>query len=525
MFWRMGIRQRITEWVRGGGSSSAPALLAPNPNGSGHNFNPLNFLRSYKAAQSDRLVADWLSAGGDINQELKSQLPVLRSRAREAEQNSNMAQRFLSLCETHIVGPEGFALQLQGKLSGELDSETNKLIEQEYRKWSRTGVCENSGRHSMASLCRSGIRSAARDGELLWRMHDVRPDANNPWGFFIEALDPARLDHLLNEDLKNGNRIRLGIELTPSGRPVAFHLKKGGANTLAYNRDSHERVVAEDIIHWFRQERPEQLRGPTWMASGLLTLHHIDACQEAAIVACRAGASKMGFFKQTEMGAGAHALSDSKGADGSELTEFEPGHIGKLPVGWDFTGFDPRYPHEAYADFMKIFHRDLSVGWGVSYHALTGDLTDVNFSSIRSGTLEERDQWKVLQDLFSDPVLRRVYSRWLSAALMNGRFFSQQKKMNAAMFLEIYGEHRWQGRRWPWVDPEKDINTVIKSINAKLNSPQRAAAELGVDVEEILDDLVVFAKMIADKKLTPGPIIGDKAGEASGDEEGKKDAA
>ena len=87
----------------------------------------LNMSRLFKAAKQDRLTADWLSFGGDINQELKSQLSTLRVRARELEQNSNIARRFLSLCETHIVGPEGFTLQVQGKTgSGDLD--TNKKV-------------------------------------------------------------------------------------------------------------------------------------------------------------------------------------------------------------------------------------------------------------------------------------------------------------------------------------------------------------------------------------------------------------
>ena len=471
-------------------------------------------LRAYKAAQNDRLVADWLSTGGDINQELKTQLPTLRSRSREAEQNSNLAQRYLSLCEIHVIGHEGFTLQVQGKNNqGELDSETNRHIEKELRAWGEAGICDAGGRHSLVGLCKMGVRSAARDGEMLWRLHDVQTSADNPWGFVVESLDATRLDHLLNEDLKNGNRIRLGVELSPSGRPVAYYLKTGeqlGQFSAASRRDSHERVLAEDIIHWFEPERPEQLRAAPWMTSGLLTLHQIDATQEAAIIACRAGASKMGFFQNTD-GASAdpHVLADEKDENGDLISEFDPGHMTALPKGWEFSGFDPRYPHEAYGEFMKVFYRELAVGWGVSYHALTGDLTDVNFSSIRSGTLEEREFWKVRQRSFSSQVLQRVYKRWLSAALMNGRFFKQRGRTNEARFLEVYGVHRWQGRRWPWVDPEKDINTVIKAINARLTSPQRAASELGVDVEEVLEEIAQYNQMLADKELSNTPVVPD----------------
>lgn len=58
-------------------------------------FQRLNFKRLYKAASQDRLTADWLSTGGDLNQELESQLSIVRARARELEQNSNICRRYL----------------------------------------------------------------------------------------------------------------------------------------------------------------------------------------------------------------------------------------------------------------------------------------------------------------------------------------------------------------------------------------------------------------------------------------------
>ena len=56
----------------------------------------------------------------------------------------------------------------------------------------------------------------------------------------------------------------------------------------------------------------------------------------------------------------------------------------------------------------------------MSYHGLSNDLTEVSFSSIRSGTLEERDQWRVLQDWFASAVLEPLFHEWLQMALLSG---------------------------------------------------------------------------------------------------------
>jgi lambda family phage portal protein len=280
-------------------------------------------------------------------------------------------------------------------------------------------------------------------------------------------------------------------------------------------------VLAEDIIHWFEADRPEQLRGAPWLASAMLTVHQIGAYQESAVIAARAGASKMGFYKRTGAGAGnLAALAGEQDEDGDFIDDFTPGHLGVLPDDYDFVGFDPKYPHENYDPFLKTNHRDIATGLGVSYHALTGDLTDVNFSSIRSGTLEEREAWKVRQDGCAAAVLERVYQRWLGAAAFNGRF-GQGSQEDVVMRA---ADHQWQGRRWSWVDPLKDIQATVAAINAGLTSPQRVAAEMGVDVEEVLAQIAAWQAMVAEKRVTFPVVQGGKGkSDAKESDDDKKD--
>jgi len=480
-------------------------------------WRPFAVARAWKAAKTDRLTADWLSGGGDINQELKSQLPIIRLRARELEQNSNLARSFFSLNETHIVGPNGFVTQVMGKKrDGKLDSVGNALAEREYRQWARRGVCEITGKLSLQGCDRVSVRTTARDGESLIRLHDVQPTRRNPWGFVIELLDPARLDHMLNVDLKNGNRIRLGVELNAAGRPVAYWLKKGERVGWVHIRDEHERVPAEDIIHWFEADRPEQLRGVSWLASAMLDIHQLSQYIETAIVAARYGASKMGWVVDKEGNGHAMDEADEVDSNGDLIEEIEAGTIGHLSGDKTFVGFDPKYPHENFEPFTKTLKRDMAMGTGVSYHGLTGDLTDVNFSSIRSGTLEERERWKVKQDSYISAVKERIYLRWLENAVFHGRLggvVSQEE------LIDRFSEHRHQGRRWSWVDPLKDIQAVIAAINAGLTSPQRVASEMGLDVEEVLEQIAEFQAMVEQKKVSFPVLASEKTAPAKQEDE------
>lgn len=454
--------------------------------------------RAFKAAWQDRTTADWLMGGRDINEELRAQLETIRNRARELEQNGDHARRFLSQVQIHVVGSAGFNLQVKGTLrNGKLDKRNNKIIEKAFWKWARRRCCDVTGHYALADIERLAVRTLARDGEHLIRLHDIKPTARNPFGFALEILDPARLDVNLNDDPRdgNGNRIRMGIEYDRAGSPVAYYLSR--RTDGAFSRNTYDRVPAENIIHDFIAERPEQLRGIPWMVSAMVRMHQVGEYEDSALVAAREGANKMGFF--TTPGGSLAALQDGTGADGELISESSAGHFGHLPAGYGFTPYNPEYPHANFEGFMRGHLRSIAMGLGVSYHGLTGDLSQVNFSSSRTGTLEERESWMVIQDFFSSGTLERIYARWLSAALMNDQI---KINVNIDEALDRYAEHLWQGRRWPWIDPQKDIDAAIAAIGAGLKSPQMVAAEMGVDIEDVLDAIADFQTMAREKGVT-----------------------
>ena len=122
----------------------------------------------------------------------------------------------------------------------------------------------------------------------------------------------------------------------------------------------------------------------------------------------------------------------------------------------------------------------------MSYHGLSGDLTEVSFSSIRSGTIEERDQWRVLQTWFADAVLEPVYTEWLRMALLSGAIKMPNGSALPAAKLDKFAAHTWQARTWEWVDPESDANAIVTKLGANLTTLTHEAGKQGLDLEEIL---------------------------------------
>jgi lambda family phage portal protein len=481
--------------------------------------------RNYAAAQVNRLTQGWTTTSLSANGDVHASLDTLRARSRQLGRDNEYVKRYLGLVATNIIGSTGFNMQARVyDTNGKPDAGANGAIEQAFGKWSARGVCDVTGRSSLRDISRQAILAAARDGEFLIRI--VRGTAAaNPFQIALQLLDIDRLDTALNRPAEAGrNAIRMGIEHNAFGRPVRYWLRKshpGETHTAGVDvaQSAHLAVPAEDIIHGYIADRPEQLRGVPWLHAAMLKLNDLGGYTEAAILASRVGASKMGFFTTPDgnVNALADEQADASDPDGDLYMDADPGSFGKLPPGYGFTPFNPDYPAAMFADFVKANLRGISSGLGVAYHALANDLEGVSFSSIRSGTLEERDQWMMLQEWFIEAFFEPVFAEWLRSALSFGQITLANGSALPTAKLEKFSGHVFKGRRWEWVDPLRDVQADIQAIQARLKSPQEVASKMGLDYEDLLVQIKQAEDMQAAAGLQPiqmAPQPGQQAGGA-----------
>ncbi len=461
---------------------------------------PVIIKRGYDAAASDRLSFSWTAGNASADEDLLRALDKLRARSRDLSYNNEYAKKYLQMVVTHIVGPNGFNLQALANDFGKPDEPARKVIEQAFDAWSRKGVCEIGGQYAFQELQRQIIRTVARDGEaLVLKVHGK--ESGNVFNYALRLIEIDRLPASYNCLAKNGNRIVMGVEVDAIGKPVAYHINFGELH-LGSSGPNLTRIEADRVLHIYHAERAEQHRGAPWMHAIMGGLKQLGAYSESAIVASRVGASKMGFF--TTPDGDPAALASGQDDQGEFLTDADPGTFGVLPAGYDFKSFDPDYPQANYDSFIKTCLRGISSGLGVSYHTLANDLEGVNFSSIRSGVLEERDNWIVLQNWFIESFLRPVFTDWINYTLTAGAISFGSGSPLPIQKLDKFAEHAWQGRRWQWVDPLKDLNSSILAIENGLASPQSIAASMGVDVSDVLDQIKQFQDMVTAKGVTLG---------------------
>lgn len=436
----------------------------------------------FKGAQASRLLMDWITSPLSADVEIRSDLLKLRARARDLARNNPFIRHYLSLLAANVIGPHGIKLQAQVRNNnGDLNKRINDAIESGWSDWSRS--VSTDGRLSLTQFCNLAIKSLATDGEAFIRI--VNADLNKS-NFALQLIDPDLVDHDYNQSRghsANGvisNEIRLGVEVDEWMRPVAYHLWDRHASDVNGSARKRLRIPASDIIHIYDPERIDQTRGVTWFNSIIVPLKMFDGYTEAELVAARTSAAKMGFLRYTDQAA---AALDSEIPNQPLQFEASPGTIEMLPPGLEFQEWNPQHPSTAFETFGKQILRQIASGLRVSYNALTNDLENVNYSSIRSGMLIERDMWRTFQQLWIERFMQPVFERWLKTAMISGAIVLDSR--DPAKFTNA----RWLPRGWAWVDPLKDINASILAINNGLASRTDILAETGGDYEETLANL------------------------------------
>ncbi len=296
--------------------------------------------------------------------------------------------------------------------------------------------------------------------------------------FRLQVIHPDQIDPTMNRDLAGGARIRAGVELDSFGAPVAYHVLPGRPSDMAGVNWSPIRVPAEDMVHVMETLEPGQVRGLSAFASVLLRLSTLDKAEDAQLVRQMVAAMLMGFVVDPN--------GDAAGVAGEQTGSvlvggLEPGTLKTLAAGQDIKFSEPANVGDG-ADFLKGQLRAVAAGLGITYEMLTGDLSGVNYSSIRAGLIEHRRRvdalrWHVLIPQLCTP----VWERFVRLQVLLG-------EIPAADFdraPDAWESVDWFPPAWPWVDPLKDVEAEKAAVDAGFKSRAQVINERGEDPDTV----------------------------------------
>lgn len=321
------------------------------------------------------------------------------------------------------------------------------------------------------------------DGEVLVRLRERRVGLGIV-PLQLQLLEIDWLDSHRNE-VRGSNEVIDGIEFNARGERVAYYLfdrHPGDVGLQTAMRES-QRVPAEEIVHLFNPARPGQQAGITSLAPVIVKTRDLqvyeDAEQARKNLETRWGAigewdeSLLDGVKLpegvTKSGAGPATL---------DLGELAGGGIIGLPPGMRNPTFVQPTAAPGYVDYVKHQQKMIAAGTGVPYEFMTGDLSEVNFSSSRVRTNQyrrsvEREQWTLFVPIFCN----RIAARWMELqSLVPGRVVEGVRP-------------DWTTPKWASVNPAQDVAADLAEIKGGLCSISEKIRQRGYDPELVFSEL------------------------------------
>lgn len=486
----------------------------------------------YEGATSGTRLGNWGLANLGPNGATGYGLSAMRNRQFEMVRNDPLAGGGVDSLVANMVGR---GIRPHWRL------DDKALRDEIHEKWAESvDEMDVLGQVSFYGQQEQVARTMCNAGDAFGLFDYPSPYEDLAVPFQVQVIEGGQVDETYTTTAQNGNEIRQGIELDRRGRRVAYHpFKAHPGDPYNWAPDERVRIPVADATHTYRPLRPGMLRGTPWFHSIILKLHEIDQCKDAELVRRKTTTMFGGFIKDINPlalppgtpgnlpGAAAHPLGKQGGtANGVPVIDLRPGTFPNLPSGKDVTFAQPTDVGGNYVAWMVQQLRDVARGMGITYEQLTGDLSGVNYTSIRAGILDFRrrlEQMMAMTLVFQ--FCRPVVARWMDTAVLSGALKIADYMRNRRTYLRI----AWVPDGWDWVDPIKDVKAAIMEVRAGFNSRKRVVAHRhGLDVEVIDEEISAdneradSAEFVLDSDPRNTAINGIYQGRDEGDDDEKK---
>lgn len=438
--------------------------------------------RRFDAASQGRRTEGWRTASTDANAAYQGFLQRMRDRSRDLVRNNPYASRAVQVISTNVVGKG-----IKGEVVGRNTTQQRRVSEA-WERWAETKECDFDGKNTFYGLQRLAFRTVVESGAVLIRKRRVQSYKSMTVPLKLQLLEPDFID-TAKQGVSGSNYIVQGCEFNASHKLVAYYLfDEHPGNASGMKSIKSRRVPASEVDYMYRVDRIGQIHGIPAGVSVFIRLKDFDDYEDAQLVRQKIAACFTAFVYDSS-GAGAPTGLDKQRQDDTDLVDkFEPGAIEILPPGRDVRLANPPTVQN-YGEYTSTLLHSIASGFDVPYEAITGDYSQVNYSSSRMTWLQfgrDIDDW---QNNMLIPQMCGTSFDWFLHALSLMGIASEGARM------------KWITPQRELIDPTKEIPAKIKAIRGGLTSQRRALREMGHNPEEIYSEIEKDNELLDEKKI------------------------
>lgn len=431
-----------------------------------------------------------------INGELKSDYIALTLRARDLAKNNQTVSSYINLMLRSVLGNTGFILNSTCyNDDGSSDRLANQVIENHWYQYTKSYKKYVSADHQQNGLDfdRHILFNFLVDGEVFIRKIK---DAASPYGIRFEVIDSLQVDPLYNAINSNGEKIVMGIKVDAHYKPLSYFIRK---NTSAdyYLSGERQELKASEIIHIYRKQYAEQVRGYTPLSAVLLDLNSLQEYKRAEISAALLNSCYMGIWEKQSSSADAYADFDETEIDdnGDVATELQSNVFRYAPDGYKLSQIASNHPNTNVGGFCKAILKGVAGALGMSYNKISSDYQSTSYSSLRQSNIEDEVAIKELQQFFIDNWKNIQFAEWLKYLLISDLTNLPYSK------LDKFLSHEFTARNFEYLDPAKELQSIQIRLSLGLSSPIEEIKALGKSPEDVLDEWQRWQEMLKERNL------------------------
>ncbi len=410
--------------------------------------------------------ADGLSPNAAINPAVRR---TLRNRARYEVANNSYAKGIVLTLANDTVGT-GPRLQLLTS-----DSKANDRVERAFEQWALAVDLSEKLRTMRMARAESGeafamLTSNPRiDAPVKLDLKLIEADqVCTPWNRSQRVTGPTGVD---------------GIVFDAFANPVAYQILRHhpGDPRNGSNVDAYDLIPSEQVIHYFRADRPGQWRGIPDITPALPLFAHLREYTLAVVQAAKS-AAHIAIIMKTNTPAGGEA------AEVEPMTEMEFVQNMAIftPEGWEPSQIKAEQPTTTYGEFKREILNEIARCLNMPFNVAAGNSSGYNYAS---GRLDHQTYFKCIrveQNHLQTVVLDRILKAWLDeAALIEDLLPSSLRTMDANHQLHNYRGWFWDGVEH--VDPAKEANAQTARLKNHTTTLAFEYARQGRDWEEELN--------------------------------------
>lgn len=432
----------------------------------------------YDAAELSRETRNHWAEADALSAKAANSIQVrqrLRMRARYEVANNSYARGIVETIANDTIGT-GPRLQMLTP-----DVAANRAIENGFACWSKeVGLPEK---------LRTMRKAKIEDGEAFGLL-TTNPKLNCPVKLDLKPLEADQVatplyfpfDPLATD----------GIRYDEHGNPTEYHVLKYHPGDLVHLAPygSFDRVPADLMLHWFRVDRPGQLRGIPEITPALPLFGQLRR-YTLAVLAAAETAADFAAVLYSELPADA---DDAVGCEPFEALDIERRMMMTLPAGWKMSQFKPEQPATTYKEFKAEILDEAIRCICMPHNIGLGNSSGYNYSS---GRLDHQTYYKALR-VEKSQAERVAVDTLLAAYLAEARLTTDMIPPELTVF-----PHQWFWDGHEHVDPEKEANAQGTRLKNRTTTYASEYARQGQDYEVAFRQIAKEVALMTELGITP----------------------